>query len=60
MECDNCHAEVPETHSYEGMRICCIHCVFNPLGCQCHRGKFGESETQPHFEGGDETQESET
>jgi len=52
-ECQNCHAQVPEGQGgrdAEGRFICCIHCVFNPLGCRCEFGEFGVAETRQFFQ----------
>jgi hypothetical protein len=44
--CQNCGAEVPELHrTTMGQSVCCIHCVFNPLGCRCKYGELGVAET---------------
>lgn len=35
----------------DGRRICCAHCVFNPLGCRCKYGEWNVAETyqDPEF-----------
>lgn len=46
-KCDNCNAEVPEGKggiSSDGRFICCVHCVFNPLGCRCKFKEYGVAE----------------
>ena len=45
--CANCGAVVPNPgKDAEGRTICCIHCVFNPLGCRCEYGEIGVAETR--------------
>lgn len=29
----------------DGRKLCCAHCVFNPLGCRCKYGDFNVAET---------------
>jgi len=51
LTCTNCGAEVSELHETTiGQKVCCIHCVFNPLGCRCRYGEFGVAETEPVVE----------
>ena len=48
MHCDNCGAEMPEGRGGRdslGRWICCIHCVFNPLGCRCKYEDYGQPQT---------------
>jgi hypothetical protein len=47
--CDNCGAKLPLDQPIgrlpDGRRICCAHCIFNPLGCRCKYGEYGVAET---------------
>ena len=45
-ECSNCPAIVPEGQGGIGPHgnfVCCEHCMFNPNGCRCQYGEYGEA-----------------
>jgi hypothetical protein len=51
MICENCRANVPKlVESADGRKLCCVHCLFNPLGCRCKFGDLGVVEDYVHFE----------
>lgn len=57
--CDNCGAQVEKCgRMSDGRKICCAHCVFNPLGCRCKYGEYDVAETYedpdfPQFDEGE-------
>lgn len=49
MRCDNCGATCSDEFSGRdiyGQHICCPDCIFNPLGCRCIVGDYGQPETE--------------